>query len=63
VGADQIGDVARSAGLVLRETWTADGRWFADLGCEPSAPAIADTWTGEYPVAAPAAPAAAESWR
>ena len=60
VGADQIGDVARGAGLVLRETWTAGGRWFADLGCEPSAPAVADAWAGEYPVAAPAA---AESWR
>ncbi|HWG14352.1 MAG TPA: SAM-dependent methyltransferase [Streptosporangiaceae bacterium] len=31
VGADQIGDVARTAGLVLRETWTASGRWFAAL--------------------------------
>ena len=37
VGADQIGDVARGAGLVLRETWTAGGRWFAALDCEPAA--------------------------
>lgn len=37
VGADQIGDMARSAGLVLRETWTESGRWFAALGCEPVA--------------------------
>ena len=33
VGADQIGDMARGAGLVLRETWTESGRWFAKLGC------------------------------
>ncbi len=31
VGADQIGDVAGHAGLVLRELWTASGRWFAAL--------------------------------
>jgi len=34
VGADQIGEVAQRGGLVLRETWTANGRWFAALGCE-----------------------------
>ena len=33
VGADQIGDMARGAGMVLRETWTESGRWFAKLGC------------------------------
>jgi SAM-dependent methyltransferase len=31
VGADQIADVAGRAGLVLRELWTASGRWFAAL--------------------------------
>jgi SAM-dependent methyltransferase len=31
VGADEIGDVADRAGLVLRELWTASGRWFATL--------------------------------
>ena len=48
VGADQIGDVARSAGLVLRETWTAGGRWFAALDCEPAAAArtLADMFAG-----------------
>ena len=38
VGADQIDEVARSAGLVLEETWTANGRWFAALACQ--APAV-----------------------
>jgi SAM-dependent methyltransferase len=37
VGADQIGDIAARVGLVLRETWSASGRWFAALGCEPAA--------------------------
>ncbi len=37
MGADQIGDIARSAGLTLEETWTASGRWFAALACEPPA--------------------------
>jgi hypothetical protein len=50
VGADQIGDVARSAGLVLHETWTAGGRWFAALNCEPPAPAPAGTSADEYAV-------------
>ena len=41
VGADQIGDVARSAGLILEETWTASGRWFAALACEaPAVPSV-----------------------
>ena len=41
VGADQIGDVARSAGLILEETWTASGRWFAALACEaPAVPSL-----------------------
>ena len=41
VGADQIGEVARSAGLVLEETWSASGRWFAALACEqPAVPAV-----------------------
>ncbi len=31
VGADDIGDVARDAGLGEVETWTVDGRWFADI--------------------------------
>ena len=56
VGADQIGDVAQSAGLALRETWTAGGRWFAALECTPASidyePAemvvIADTYQDEY---------------
>jgi SAM-dependent methyltransferase len=44
VGTDQIGDVARSAGLVLGETWTAGGRWFAALTVEPAAVVPADTF-------------------
>ena len=41
VGTDQIGEVAHSAGLVLEETWTASGRWFAALACaEPAVPAV-----------------------
>ena len=32
VGADQIGEVAASAGLEATESWQADGRWFAVLG-------------------------------
>jgi len=41
VGTDQIGEVARSAGLVLEETWTASGRWFAALACEaPTGPVM-----------------------
>ena len=43
VGADQIGDLARSAGLVLRELWTASGRWFAALDGEPAAPVTVGT--------------------
>ena len=31
VGADQIGGIARSAGLTPGQTWDASGRWFADL--------------------------------
>ena len=39
--ADQIGYVARSAGLILEETWTASGRWFAALACEaPAVPSV-----------------------
>jgi SAM-dependent methyltransferase len=37
VGADQIGGIARDGGLVLRETWTANGRWFAALRYERAA--------------------------
>jgi len=41
VGADQIGDVARCAGLILEETWTASGRWFAALAREaPTVPSM-----------------------
>ena len=40
VRADQIGDMARGAGLVLRETWTESGRWFARLGCAEVAESI-----------------------
>ena len=41
VGTDQIGEVARSAGLVLEEMWSASGRWFAALACEePAVPAV-----------------------
>ena len=43
VGADQIGDLARSAGLVLRELWTASGRWFAALDGEPADPVTVGT--------------------
>ena len=31
LGADDIGAVARAAGLGEVETWTVDGRWFADI--------------------------------
>ena len=31
VGADDIGDVARDAGFGEVETWTVDGRWFAEI--------------------------------
>jgi SAM-dependent methyltransferase len=31
VDADQIEDLARGAGMELRELWTASGRWFAAL--------------------------------
>ena len=35
-GADQIGELARTAGMELRELWTESGRWFAELdGCVP----------------------------
>jgi SAM-dependent methyltransferase len=34
--ADQIGELARTAGMELRELWTESGRWFAELdGCVP----------------------------
>jgi SAM-dependent methyltransferase len=33
-GADQIDELARTAGMELRELWTESGRWFAELdGC------------------------------
>jgi SAM-dependent methyltransferase len=32
VDADQIEDLARGAGMELRELWSASGRWFAALG-------------------------------
>jgi hypothetical protein len=31
VGADQIAEVAASAGMAAKESWSADGRWFASL--------------------------------
>lgn len=31
VGADQIAELARGAGLTVRETWTTHGRWFVRL--------------------------------
>lgn len=31
VGADQIDDLATSAGMVVAESWCADGRWFSVL--------------------------------
>jgi SAM-dependent methyltransferase len=37
VGADQIEDVARDAGLGDVETWTVEGRWFAEIGRCPAA--------------------------
>jgi SAM-dependent methyltransferase len=38
VGADDIDDVARDAGLGEVETWTVDGRWFAEISrCQISA--------------------------
>jgi SAM-dependent methyltransferase len=47
VGADQIGEVARSAGLILEETWSASGRWFAALACQaPAIPAMAPFTAG-----------------
>jgi SAM-dependent methyltransferase len=30
-GADQIDELARTAGMELRELWTESGRWFAEL--------------------------------
>jgi SAM-dependent methyltransferase len=47
VGADQIGEVASSAGLVLHETWTANGRWFAALSRERAVVAPAVTFAEE----------------
>jgi len=41
VSADDIADVARDAGLGNVETWTAGGRWFADIvagGYRPNEP-------------------------
>ena len=52
VGADQIGEVARSAGLVLSESWTASGRWFAALGRERAAAVPVITLAEEYADAA-----------
>lgn len=47
VGADQIGEVARSAGLILEETWSASGRWFAALACQaPAIPSMAPFTAG-----------------
>jgi hypothetical protein len=31
VGADGLTGVARAAGLRVAETWTDEGRWFAEL--------------------------------
>ena len=31
VGADDLAGPARAAGLRVRDLWTEDGRWFADL--------------------------------
>ncbi|MBV9093470.1 MAG: methyltransferase domain-containing protein [Streptosporangiaceae bacterium] len=39
VGADHIADVAHDAGLGRAQTWTAEGRWFADISCCPVCPA------------------------
>ena len=47
VGADHIDEVARGAGLVLRETWSASGRWFAALDCAPAAVAPAVSFADE----------------
>ena len=60
VGADQIGEVARSAGLILEETWSASGRWFAALACQaPAIPSMAPFTTGALaPGADDAGPAA-----
>ena len=37
VGADQIGGIARGAGLVPTQTWAASGRWFAELAARGGA--------------------------
>ena len=59
VGADQIGDVARSAGLTLEETWTASGRWFAALGCQaPAVPSVVTFTAGALAPGADTAEAA-----
>ncbi|MND02973.1 hypothetical protein D3C83_225730 [compost metagenome] len=31
VGDDRIGELAAPAGLLVRERWSTDGRWFAAL--------------------------------
>jgi SAM-dependent methyltransferase len=59
VGADQIGDVACSAGLILEETWTANGRWFAALGCQaPAVPSVVTFTAGALAPGADTAEAA-----
>ena len=60
VGADQIGDLARSAGLVLQELWTASGRWFAALDGEPVTIETVSTGTGPYAWDGPGWPATPE---
>jgi SAM-dependent methyltransferase len=62
VGADQIGDVARSAGLVLQELWTASGRWFAALDGDrvPVTSAPVSTGTGPCASDGPGWPATPE---
>jgi hypothetical protein len=42
VGADDIGAVARDAGFGGVETWTVDGRWFAEV--RPAAVAPDEPW-------------------
>jgi SAM-dependent methyltransferase len=48
VDADQIEDLARRAGMELRELWTASGRWFAALdGCRVRASTEDDAGFGD----------------
>ncbi len=50
VDADQIEDLAREAGMELRELWSASGRWFAALGGSPVRASAEDDLVTAEPV-------------